>query len=459
MQNIRLRYLVLLRRRGMAENLRLAMNVDFAGGASTLRGRKDHPRTQTRTTPNGSPLIPLPSLPPSDQLGPPVHALCTTPSDAWMERLHLAEPVSTTRTPSSLSLWPAYIVQVCNILPEVLRLHTFDPCDPSPLCSYAIFTMSQYLTLTMHCVTAIVRDDPQVMDPEDRVYNKAIRRPPPAVSHPSSASGDPFGDGSYTAFSRDNLEEVKNYTARLFAPRNTTAYAPVRLRFVGDLINPRTSSSEDRIFITGAWRDSGEPGDTQPRNLPKAGEPVVYLKDTWQRDSATPKAGRTVLPTPFRPATPPPPSLVPPADPWKSQRASNPTQRLPSPVNRGPPGQMANQQQPPINLSAAPAHPQQAVAAPPHAPGRENIPPIPTTPPHPLARLPLRPRWELITASSVDTSTTSNHNGYLTPHTAYGLPQNADLPDTASEWPFRGLEGPLLRTRIEGNDELVFGPV
>lgn len=49
---------------------------------------------------------------------------------------------------------------------------------------------------------------PRYLHPTLMVYtspNRAIRRPPPAVSHPSSASGDPFGDGSYTAFSRDNL--------------------------------------------------------------------------------------------------------------------------------------------------------------------------------------------------------------------------------------------------------------
>lgn len=129
--------------------------------------------------------------------------------------------------------------------------------------------------------------------------NRAIRRPPPAVSHPSSASGDPFGDGSYTAFSRENLEEVRNYTARLFAPRKTTAYAPVRLRFVDDPIDLKTSSSEDRISIMTGQR--GARGYAAPVIYHKPGQPVVYLKDTWQRDSATPKAGRTVLPTPFSP--------------------------------------------------------------------------------------------------------------------------------------------------------------
>lgn len=105
---------------------------------------------------------------------------------------------------------------------------------------------------------------------------------------------------------------------------------------------------------------------------------------------------------------------------------------------------MAQQQQPALNLAAPAAHPAAAAAAAPHPRGRENRPPNPrpSTPPPP---------------SLVPRPTLGNHNGYLTQHTIYRPPLNADHAETVSDWPFRGLEGPPLRTRIEGNDELVFG--
>lgn len=67
---------------------------------------------------------------------------------------------------------------------------------------------------------------------------------------------------------------------------------------------------------------------------------------------------------------------------------------------------MANQQQPLINLNATPAHPQRAAAAPPHAPGRETIQPIPTTP-APSPRPTLSP------------TTLGTHNGQLSRHAHY----------------------------------------
>ncbi|EIW56010.1 uncharacterized protein TRAVEDRAFT_50502 [Trametes versicolor FP-101664 SS1] len=105
---------------------------------------------------------------------------------------------------------------------------------------------------------------------------------------------------------------------------------------------------------------------------------------------------------------------------------------------------MANQQQALVNLNAAPANPQQAAAAPPHAPGRENVPPIPTTP-VPFPRPSLSP------------ATLGPHNGQLSPHTPYQSEQTFAEEAAIPDWPFRGPEGPLQRTRIEGFDELVFG--
>ncbi|EIW56007.1 uncharacterized protein TRAVEDRAFT_22393 [Trametes versicolor FP-101664 SS1] len=100
--------------------------------------------------------------------------------------------------------------------------------------------------------------------------------------------------------------------------------------------------------------------------------------------------------------------------------------------------------QPLINLNAAPAHPRQAAAALPHAPGRENIPPIPTTP----AQSP-RP--------TLSPATLGPHNGQLSRHTPYQSEQTFAEEAAIPDWPFRGPEGPLQRTRIEGSDELVFG--
>ncbi|OJT06446.1 hypothetical protein TRAPUB_2721 [Trametes pubescens] len=104
---------------------------------------------------------------------------------------------------------------------------------------------------------------------------------------------------------------------------------------------------------------------------------------------------------------------------------------------------MAQQQQNPLNMNAAPANPQ--AAAPPRAPGRENVPLLPTDP----TSLP-RP--------TISPLTLGPHNGYLTRHINRQLHEaEYPQPETTPDWPFRGPDGPLLRTRIAGNDELVFG--